>query len=193
HYGDRAHTIAPHLARHYAIAGDARQAVHFFTVAGDQAAAIYAGTEAVAAYRRALALAQEPGAIAGDQLSRLYTQLGRILELSAAYDEAVAVYTEMERAAQARSDQGMVLASLLARATIRTTVNFARNPARGQLLLERARGLARALGDQAAEARILWNLLILSAYTGGDRAQRLAYGEQALALVQRLDLPEQRA
>ncbi len=60
-------------------------------------------------------------------------------------------------------------------------------------MLERAQTLARDLGDRAAEARILWNLLILSAYTGGDPHQRLAYGEQALALARKLDLPEQLA
>ncbi len=192
-YGEHAHLIAPQLARHYAIAGDQEQAVHYFTVAGDGAAEIYANTEAVSYYRRALAMAQESGNITGARLDRLYRQLGRSLELAAHYDEAVALYAAMETAAQARNDQAMVLASLLARATIRTTVNFARNPTRGQILLERARDLARELGDQAAEARILWNLLILSAYTGGDCAQRLAYGEQALALVRRLDLPEQLA
>ncbi len=192
-YGAQTHLIAPQLARHHAIAGDGEQAVRYFTVAGDSAAALYANTEAAAHYRRALALARAAGNGAGAQLGRLYLQLGRALELGAHYDQAIAIYAEMETAARTRNDRAMELASLLARATIRTTVNFARNPARGQILLERARDLAIELGDQAAEARILWNLLILSAYTGGDCAQRLAYGEQALALVRRLDRPEQLA
>ena len=77
---------------------------------------------------------------------QFYPRLGRTLELGAQHDEAIAVYEEMERVAQADGDQAMVLASLLARATIRTTVNFARDPVEGQALLERAQILARELG-----------------------------------------------
>ncbi|NJN83239.1 MAG: tetratricopeptide repeat protein, partial [Caldilineaceae bacterium] len=87
----------------------------------------------------------------------------------------------------------MELASLLARAAIRTTVNFARDPAEARLLLERARILSLDLGDRTAEARILWNLLILSAYTGGDKEERLVYGERAVALARQVDGPEQLA
>lgn len=197
-YGAQARQIAPQLARHYALAGDNPRAQHYFTVAGEMAAAVYANTEAEAHYRQALALAKaaliESGQPASDQeLSRLYLLLGRTLELAAHYDQAITLYAEMEQAAQARNDQAMELASLLARATIRTTVNFAREPEQGRSLLEKARLLAHDLGDQAAEAQILWNLLILSAYTGGDLQERLAYGEQALALARALDLPEQLA
>jgi len=197
-YGPQANTIAPRLARHYAIAGDNAQACHWYTVAGEMAAAIHTHIEAEAHYRRALVLCQTRAGSSEQpadeqQLSRLYTLLGRTLELAAHYDQALALYEEMAAEAQRHNDQTMELTSLLARATIRTTVNFARNPDEGHLLLERARGLARALGDQAAEARILWNLLLLSVYTGGDREQRLLYGEQALALVRRLDQAEQLA
>ncbi len=172
--------------------------MHYFGIAGDMAAAIYANAEAEVLYRRAIELASMgPGG--GEQSTpdpqrlQLYTQLGRTLELSSRHADAIAVYEEMERVAQADGDQAMVLASLLARAAIRTTVNFARDPVEGQALLERAQTLARDLDDRAAEAKILWNLLILSAYTGGDANQRLAYGEQALTLARDLNLPEQLA
>lgn len=167
--------------------------MYYFTAAGDMAAAVYTNAEAEAHYRHALVLAQSGDGMSGLQLSWLYMQLGRTLELSARYDQAILPYGEMETAAQARGDRAMLLASLLARATIRTTVNFARDPARGQLLLARAQVLARDLGDRAAKARILWNLVILSAYTGGDRETRLHYAQQALALARQLDLPEQLA
>ncbi|MEZ4868075.1 MAG: AAA family ATPase [Caldilineaceae bacterium] len=198
-YGEQTQVIAPQLARHYALAGENQRALPYFILAGDMAAAVYAHTEAEAHYRRALAISKtapparaEPRA-RDTQLTDLYGRLGRTLELDAHYDRAIALYEEMEAVGAARNNQSMVLASLLARATIRTTVNFARDPAQGQVLLESARGLARKLGKRAAEAQILWNLLILSAYTGGDVMQRLAYGEQALTLVRALDLPEQLA
>jgi len=182
-YSGETNLIAPQLARHYAIAGNDQRALHYFTVAGDMAAAIYANDEAEEAhYRRALALANKAPYDAeqsaqNQQLLQLYIRLGRILELNAHYDEAIAIYKEMEHTAQMHGDQSMALASLLARAAIYATVNFAREPAEGQALLERAQAIALDLDDRAAEASILWNLLILSAYTGGDLHQRLAYGE----------------
>ncbi|MEZ4615885.1 MAG: AAA family ATPase [Caldilineaceae bacterium] len=197
-YGEGTRNIAPQLARHYTIAGDNRRALPYFIMAGDTAAAIYAHTEAEAHYRHALELVnigpvESNQPTDEEQLTQLYSRLGRTLELGAHYDRAIECYEEMEDVARGRGHRAMRLTSILARATIRTTVNFARDPAQGQLLLEEARALARQLGDQTAEAKILWNLLILSAYTGGDIHQRLAYGEQALTLVRQLELPEQLA
>ena len=194
-YGPEATLIAPQLAHHHLRAGDTERAVHYLTIAGDAAAAVYAGDEAVAHYRRALDLLQGAGDAPTDfdRQIELYTRLGRVLELSARHDAAIAVYKELEDAAAARGAQAAVLTALLGQAAIRTTVNFARDPDLGQQLLERAHGIALDLGDQAAEARILWNLLILSAYTGGDPEQRLVYGEEAVALARRLGLQEQLA
>ena len=197
-YGSQARLIAPQLAHHYARGGDNTQAIHYFMLAGDVAGAIYANIEAESHYRRALALAETGQDDANlltppEQLFQLYIRLGRILELSASYDKAIAIYEEMEGKAQMCNESAMVLASLLARAAIRTTVNFARDPEQGRRLLEKARILAKELGDQAAEAKILWNLLILNAYTGGNLHERLEQGEQALALARGLNLPEQLA
>lgn len=197
-YGDETARIAPQLAHHYSRAGDRAQALHYFMLAGKSAAAIYANVEAEAHYRRALELTKaevgpSSSLVRPEQLFRLYLQLGRILELSARYDKAIAVYEEMERTARRFNEPAMVLASLLARAAIRTTVNFARNPAEGRALLERARALALELGDEAAQAKILWNLLILSAYTGDDVHKRLTHGQEALTLARKLELPEQLA
>ena len=197
-YNGEAHLIAPQLARHYAIAGDEYRALRYFMVAGDMAAALYANAEAEIHYRRALALSlsmrERTAQLPDDQLLlQLYSKLGRTLELHSHYDKAIVVYEEMAQVAQERNDQAMVLASLLARAAIRATVNFARNPAEGRALLEQAQAVALNINDQAAEATILWNLLILNAYTGGDPHERLRYGEEALALARKLELSEQLA
>lgn len=197
-YDGETQLIARQLARHYSIAGNDARALHYYTVAGDAAAAVYANAEAEAHYRRALELAGAPSTDAEQaglsrQLLHLYLRLGRALELSSRQDRAIVAYEEMERVAQERDDPAMALASLLARAALRTTVNFARNPVEGRALLERARAIALDMDDRAAEARILWNLLILNAYTGGDARERLVHGEEALALARELDLPEQLA
>jgi hypothetical protein len=197
-YGAETSRIAPQLAHQYVSAGDNARALHYFTVAGNAAAAVYANAEAAAHYRRALDLI-ETGQDDAQQLPdrrqqfQLYTRLGRVLELSARCDEAIEVYKEMEHAARLHDEQAMVLVALLARAAICTTVNFARDPVVGRTLLNQARNIALALGDRAAEAKILWNLLILSAYTGGDPDERLTYGDEALALARKLELPEQLA
>lgn len=197
-HGQRAEAIAPQLARHFAAAGDIGRALKYFTMAGDQAAAVYANTEAEAHYRRALNVAKtaQTGSAQptdSNQLTALYARLGRTLELKARFDQALDHYADMEMVARERGDGAMELASLLAQAVIRTTVNFVQDPEKGQRLLEKAHTLARQLDDRAAEAKILWNLLLLNAYTGGDLHQRIVYGEQALALVRELDQPEQLA
>lgn len=197
-YGEQAGSIAPQLARHYVIGEEYQRALEYFAIAGDMAAAVYANTEAEAHYRRALEIAKSIQAgldiqAIDQKLTYVYIRLGRTLELNAQYDQALDNYEDMETLALERGDPAMMLASLLARAAIRTTVNFVRDPVKGKILLEKARTLARDLDDRSTEAKILWNLLILNAYTGGDLYQRLEYGEQALALVRELDLPEQMA
>ena len=51
-----------------------------------------------------------------------------------------------------------------------------------ETLCTQALALAQGLGDPAAEARVLWNLLLLRSSTGMMDAARV-YGEQALALA----------
>lgn len=197
HYNGDTKLFALKLARHYTIAGNHEQALHYYMIAGDTAAALYANAEAEAHYRSAISLVTERREGGEewpyDKLLQLYRKLGRILELSSHHDEALVVYEEMAQIGRQQNCRTMELSSLLARAAIRATVNFARNPAEGRALLEEAHGLAHALQDRAAEAKILWNLLILSAYTGDDPHQRLRLGEEALTLARKLKEPEQLA
>jgi tetratricopeptide (TPR) repeat protein len=81
----------------------------------------------------------------------------------------------------------------MAHATIRATPNPVYDPAQGHALLERARTLAHELGDRAAESKLLWNLLLVNVYSGGDAQQMMDYGEQSLALARELQLREQLA
>jgi hypothetical protein len=59
------------------------------------------------------------------------------------------------------------------------------------MLSEQALTLARELGAQAAEAKILWNLMLVHRYGGDDPDQVVVYGEKSLAIARELNLSEQ--
>ncbi len=127
-----------------------------------------------------------------EALTQLYLRLGRSLELTSQYEQALANYQEMERLAQERGDRPMELVALIARITPLATVTAVFDPGQGEALSERALRLAQALDDQAAEAKILWNQLIIYRNTN-KLPQAVACGERALALARQLNLRQQMA
>jgi tetratricopeptide (TPR) repeat protein len=183
--------LAPMLAQHFDAAGDETRALTYFTRAGDEAMRVYANTEAAQHYARAINLAKvlEPS----QGLQHLYLRRGRALELLSRYEDALAHYADMEAWATAHGDRALELQALMAAATIRTTANWMHDPAQGQTLLTRARSLAHELNNRAAEAKILWNLILLGTLTNMPLPERIAYGEQGLALARELNLREQQA
>ena len=187
---------AARLAQHYAEAGDDAKTLEYATRAGDIAARVYANDEAIALYTRALDAAQRGGATTA-QFIHLYTLRGRVLEVSGKFAQALDGYEEMAALARTRGDRPLELASLMLRATARSTPVTTFDPELAQQLSNQALALARELNDRAAQARLLWNLVILSNHT--SQAQRaIEYGEQALAIARELnesgyDLREQTA
>lgn len=202
-YADSLDDQAALLAQHYAQAGDDEKALEYATRAGDAAMRIYANAEAVAQYSLAIdvAMKQERGQEGAQQggaqprapLRDLYLKRGRALELLSRFDDAAHNYDEMETAAHASGDRTFELAALIAKATIRAIPGSTRDPEQAQLLSERALEFARELGDRKAEARILWNLLLLNIYASGEAEQAAAYGERSLAIARELHLREQMA
>ncbi len=199
-YPARRDELASVLAHHFEVGGDLPRALHYATLAGDFAARLYANAEAVTHYTKALELAKHsplPSALSptgeGPGVGALYSKLGRTLELSTRYEEAIALYADMENFARARGDQALELASFMDRAKIYSTANRLSNPALAQQMLEHARPLAHAVGDPAVETRILWNLMLLSTLQSQGAGQRIRYGEQALALARQHNLREQLA
>jgi tetratricopeptide (TPR) repeat protein len=201
-YPDRldARELAPLLADHFFKAGDDERALKYFTLAGDAAARVYANAEAALHYsraleiaKRALAVGHPPSAIPPSAISHLYLSLGQVLELSARYEEAMRAYAEMEAAAQTRGDQAMAFDALMARAKVYATPNPAYDPAQARVLLEKALTLVHKRGDRAAEAQVLWNLMVLNIFAGGDLRQAIQYGERAIALARELGLRERLA
>jgi predicted ATPase/predicted negative regulator of RcsB-dependent stress response len=183
--------VAPQLALHFEKAGTLDRALSYLKQSGDAAARIYANTEAIAHYSRAIDIARRLGTCAED-LSPLYMRLGRSLELNAEYDRVLATYEEMEKVARQLEDRSMALASLVARVTIRAVPSVVHDPGRARMLGGRALALARELNDQAAEARILWSLS-LAHYFENQLAEAIDHGERSLTLARELDLREQTA
>jgi len=183
--------LAPILAHHFFEAEDAPRALKFYVLAGDQAARKFATVESLAHYTRALEAAPQAHPD-GETLLHIYTARGRALEMCGQYDEALANDGELETLARERGDQHMELAALLARSTIHSAPTARFNAADAQSLSDRAMALANALGDRKAEAKILWNLVLLNRFINRyDLA--VEYGERSVALARELGLREQLA
>jgi tetratricopeptide (TPR) repeat protein len=183
--------LAPVLAHHFAAAGDDRRALAYFTQAGDAAARTYANAEAAAQYQHALQLTATES-VGDEQMEHLGRQYGRALEHLGRHDEALAAYQQMEAFARRHGNRPMELQALILRATIHSAPTARYDIAQAQALAEQALGLARELNDEAAEAKILWNLVLANKFVG-HWPQVLAYAEQGIALARRLNLREQLA
>jgi DNA-binding SARP family transcriptional activator len=96
-----AEAIAGVAASHYELAGDFASAVSCYRCAAEAATRIYANSDAVRFYQRAISLrlglaaaGQTTAGEAGEEPHELYTQLARILHLLAHYDEARVAYEQ---------------------------------------------------------------------------------------------------
>jgi tetratricopeptide (TPR) repeat protein len=194
-YADRLDEFAAVLAQHYAQAGEDPKTLEYSIRAGDVAMRVYANGEAVMHYARALQVVKSQSDAGGNAvaLRKLYVKRGRALELLSHFDEAAHNYDEMHAVARELGDRAFELAALIACATIRSIPGSARDETRGRALADQALTLARELGDRAAQAKILWILLLLNIYTGGDTHQSIQWGEESLAIARELNLREQMA
>lgn len=179
-YPDRLDELAPILGQHFDLAGDAQRALEYFILAGDVEARRHANAEAAGHYTRALSIARKKGD-AENELHYLGQTLGRVLELNARYDEAMAHYHDMETLAQQRDDPALELISLLGQAILYNTNNPFFDADQGHVIARQALALARNLNDVAAEARSLWALSLHYGHKG-QGVQAIAYAEQAIAI-----------
>jgi tetratricopeptide (TPR) repeat protein len=187
-YEGRTEEVAVQLARHFQEAELVAKAITYLQQAGDVAAQVYAHTETIASYRQALALITEHN-LGHQHLTHLYSHLGRALELNSQFDEALAIYEEMGSVARQQGNRPMELAALMPQATLYATPTSLHDPVKGPALGQQALILARELGDQAAEAKTLWNLA-LGGMWSGRALEGITYGEQAAALARQLNLTE---
>lgn len=192
-YLDRLDEFAALLAQHYAQAGDDAKTLEYSMRAGGVASRVYANDEAVAHYTRAIDTAKRVGAIHQSPLRELYLKRGRAFELLSHFDDAARNYDEMRALAQARHDRAFELAALIACAMIRAIPGSARDETQARAFADQALALARELGDRAAQAKILWILVLLDVYTTGNARAAIKSGEQSLAIARELNLREQMA
>lgn len=187
---------APLLAHHYDGAGDAAKTFHYALVAGDAAARLYAHTEALAHYDHAqemlrrLTNTPEKNVPLDAEVLRLYTNRGRVLELSSQFDRALENYSEMEMLGRAQQNSGLELAGLTARAILYSTYTPVMDRVEGKEHNARILARAREIDDRAAEARILWIMSLHAKYAVGEIALTIEYGERALELARDLGLQE---
>lgn len=179
------------LADHYADAGDAAKTLEYSTLAGDAAMRVNANTEALAQFTRALAAALDLQLAL--PIQELFLKRGRVLELKNDYPAALENYTEMLRIAAERHDRPLELAALMATATICSIPSSAYDANRAQELSDRALELARTLDDKEAQAKILWNLMLMHSRVGIGLRQAMIYGQEALQIARENNLRERLA
>jgi len=110
------------------------------------------------------------------------------------YADALALYDEMLAAALERGDRQMELAALAARATGEAiSVSVAGEQGQTEQHALEALALARELGDPAAEAKLLWVLMLANRFNLGDYAAGLEYGRRSLVIAREHGLDEQAA
>jgi len=195
-YPERLEELAPLLGQHFSEAGEAARALKYFALAGTAAEQVYANAEAVMHYTRALEIAKTlPPTGRTDpesSLIHLYTHRGRVLQLHSQYSEAQRNYAEMQALAHDRGDRPLELAALVECLILYATPTPLYDPQQGEQIAERSLSLARELNDRQAEAKILWNLMIVNSLLNlPDEAVK--YGEQSLVLARELGLRQQLA
>lgn len=177
------------LTKHFSEAGDDAKILEYATCAGDAEARVFAKAEAIEHYRAALDAALRLDAERGTIIA-LATKLGRMYELRDDYTNALATYARLSELARERNDARFELEGLMLQATLRATPTAVFEPRIGQQVCDRALALARELNDGQAEAKILWNLLLLKGFSGNPR-EGVKFGEQSLALARQLNLKTQ--
>ncbi|MDX1614090.1 MAG: adenylate/guanylate cyclase domain-containing protein [Candidatus Promineifilaceae bacterium] len=189
-FSDRRQELAGTLAEHYFQGLDYEQALHYYTMAGDEAFRLYASREAIRHYERAIACAAKVESD-GQTLIHLYGRRGRSYELDDRFNEALADYQELLRLGRERGDQRLRLAGLTAMCVLHATQTPLYDPPRARELGKTALSLVRQLGDRATQARVLWAMLLVEAWGGGDVSKAEEYGHRSLQLARELGLKEQ--
>ncbi len=210
-FGTRLDEYAPILAMHFERAGDRARAFNYYFHAGDVAFRFHAVKEAILHYSKALALlhqehrphdhpAQDHSLseyltvthLTPDGLQKLYLGLGRALEMDGRYEDALAHYQQMESFAQEHGYRELELAALTAHATIHSAPTDQFDRTLAESLSQQALALAEELGNHATEAKIYWNLMMMSGFSG-EGEKGYAYGARSLEIARHYNLREQLA
>ncbi len=190
-FAQRLEDFSQLLAQHFSKAGDHERTKKYSILAGDAAFRLYANEEAAGHYKRAITATQQLET-SSKELIYIYAQWGRALELSSKHIEALLAFDDMLHHAEERSDEPMKLAALINILILRSFPNPVFDEKEGEAVAEQALILAKKLGDEAAQSRILWGMLNLYRFLGHVEMAK-GFGENSLAIARRLDLREQMA
>ncbi len=100
--------------------------------------------------------------MAAEQLTHVYLRRGRALELNNLYKLALQNYEAMLTDARKLHDRPMELAAQVAASTLYSTPTPVADAGKGLSLSGETLTLARASGDRATEAKVLWNLQLVN-------------------------------
>ena len=157
-HADRLEEFAPLLAHHFHQAGDARS-LKYDLIAGEMSARLYANAVAAVHFRRALDTARRTGSDL-DQIRSLFSKLGQVLELAGRYEQALQTYNEYQEFGVERGDRSIEMAALMAKAPLYSIFTPLHDSALSEQFLVQALQISEELGDQAARARLSWNLML---------------------------------
>jgi len=189
--GDQIDEKLPALAYHFYQAVDDR-AVIYNDQAGEVAFQLFANREAATYFGRVIELIRKGVEVSSEQITRIFSRYGRVLELTSLFAEALATYEELGRLAEEKQNLPMKLAALVSTGTIYSTANDLFDAAKAETLANEALALAQELKDEPSEAKILWNLLNM--YRLSERPPlALGAGERSMELARKNGLTEQLA
>jgi DNA-binding SARP family transcriptional activator/predicted ATPase len=184
-------TPAAQLAYHAQAAGETAVLFDYSLAAGEESLAIFAAREAIAQFEQARRITHQV-TVTSEQWQRLYLPLGRAYELVGDYETALARYDELQDVGRQREDKGLELAALMATTTVYAAPTAQIDPQNVAELTAQTLPLARELVDRDAEAKILWNLMLIKLFAG-NLLEAVTDGEASLAIARQYHLPERMA
>jgi class 3 adenylate cyclase/tetratricopeptide (TPR) repeat protein len=183
-FADRLTDEAPQLAYHFYEGRDWAKALHYYGLAGESAARLYANSEAIEHYRKALEIAlANPAAVDDDTLVQLFHNLGRVYKVAGHYEEALGTYKRLENLGHDRGNPTLELEGVLPQIVIHVTPTSHMNAALGRELIARVMALGESSRRPDAQARGQWCTMLLYMNVEPDAYKAVEHGEQALALV----------
>jgi class 3 adenylate cyclase/tetratricopeptide (TPR) repeat protein len=189
-HADRIEEFAPLLAHHFYAAQDGRS-LQYDILSGEKAARLFANAEAITHFQRALEVARRQNADL-NQIRYLFSELGRVLELSGRYTEALDNYDAWQEYGRSRGDRSIKMSALMAKAPLYSIFTPLHDSAMSERLLVQALEISQEIGDRAAQARLSWNLM-LNYLFAKQLDQALEHGERALSLARGSEDREQLA
>lgn len=194
-YPNRLADEAPRIAYQFAEGRDWGKAVAYYAMAGEEAARLYANSEAAEQFAHAIevALTAPASPIDNQALTNLFLRRGRVLEIAGDYGAAQSTYEALQALGEERADERIIAAAMVAQATLRVTPTPLLDPVSGREMAVQALELSDSLGDDANAARAHWSLMLLHLNLDPDPPAALQHGERALAIARELELTETEA